>query len=172
MNAANFTIRKPQSLLAMAAMVALLAVAPFAYGSANPFAALSGAWAGPGTVTVAGGAKETIRCRANYNVDGANLRLDLRCSGNSYKFELQSNVTHSNGEVSGNWTEMTNRVGGTVAGKATPHRIEVRVDGAISALLAVSTRADQQMVSIKSPGGPMSAVTISLNRRMKQADAK
>lgn len=172
MSAVKFTSYKPNSILATLAMVALLAMASFAYGSGNPFAALSGAWAGPGTITLAGGGKEAIRCRANYNVDGANLRLDLRCSSDSFKFELQSNVTHRNGEVSGRWTELTNRVGGTVEGKAAGERIEVRVDGALSAMLALSTRADRQTVSIQSPGGPMSAVTISLNRSMKQAVAR
>ena len=96
--------------------MALLVVASIAHGAAvGPFAGLSGAWAGPGTVTLAGGTQENIRCRANYNVDGsgANLKLDLRCSSDSFKFELQSTVSHNNGEVSGFWNEATNRVGGT-----------------------------------------------------------
>lgn len=174
MNTAELTTRKLQSAAAGLGLVALLVLASVAHGAGKPFAALSGAWSGPGTVTLASGAKEAIRCRANYNVDdgGANLRLELRCSSDSYKFELQSNVTHRNGEVSGHWTELTNRVGGTIAGKVHGGRIEVRVDGAISAMLAVSTRADRQLVSIQSPGGPMSAVAISLSRRIKQAAVK
>ena len=74
-----------------------------------------------------------------------NLKLDLRCSSDSFKFELQSSVSHNNGEVSGFWNELTNRVGGTVAGKAAGDRIEVRVEGPIAAMLDISTRADQQI---------------------------
>ena len=112
-------------------------MASVAHGSSSPFTGLSGAWAGPGTITLDSGAKERIRCRANYSVDGSgvNLKLDLRCSSDSFKFELQSSVSHNNGEVSGFWNELTNRVGGTVAGKAAGEQIEVRVEGPIAAML-------------------------------------
>jgi hypothetical protein len=63
-----------------------------------------------------------------------NLNLDLRCSSDSFKFELQSSVSHNNGEVAGFWNELTHKVGGTVAGTAAGERIEVRVDGPIAAL--------------------------------------
>ena len=160
------TGRQPQAILAGLGLVALLAMASFAHGSASPFSGLSGAWAGPGTITLDNGAKEAIRCRANYNVDnsGVNLKLDLRCSSDSFKFELQSSVSHANGEVAGFWNELTNKVGGTVAGTAAGERIEVRVDGPIAALLDISTRADQQVVAIQSPGNKMSEVSIKLSR--------
>lgn len=96
-----------------------------------------------------------------------NLKLDLRCSSDSFKFELQSSVSHNNGEVSGFWNELTNRVGGTVAGTAAGERIQVNVHGPISAMLAMNTRANQQSVSIRSPGSAMSEVAISLSRGSK-----
>ena len=168
------TVHQPKRIWTTIALAALLVMTAVAHGSGSPFAALSGAWAGAGSITLASGAKENIRCRANYAVDGGgvNLKLDLRCSSDSFKFELQSNVSHRNGEVSGFWNEVTNRVGGTLAGKAAGDRIQVRVEGAIAAMLTLNTRADQQSVSIQSPGGPMSAVTISLNRGTKQAALK
>ena len=171
MSVARLTDRKLKSAVVGLGLVAVLVMATLAHDSTSPFSGLAGAWTGPGTVTLASGAKESIRCRANYDVgsDGANLKLELRCSSDSYKFELQSNVLHSNGAVSGFWNELTNRVGGTVAGKAAGDRIEVRVEGALAAMLTVNTRADQQSVSIQSPGGPMSAVAISLRRSGKQA---
>jgi hypothetical protein len=166
MNSTNLTYRKLPSFLTTFALVVLLVTATFAHGAASPFAALSGAWSGAGTITLADGAKERVRCRADYDVEsgGASLKLSLRCAGDSFKFELQSNVSHSNGQLSGFWSESTKGAGGTIAGKASAERIEARVDGTISALLAVSTRAGRQVVSIKSPGGPMSAVAISLSR--------
>jgi len=165
------TIHQPNRIWATIALAILLVAASVAYASASPFASLSGAWSGPGTITLASGVKESIRCRANYNVDGsgANLKLELRCSSDSFKFELQSNAAHSNGQVSGFWNEVTNRVGGTLTGRAMGDRIQVRVEGAIGAMLEISTRADQQSVSIQSPGSPLSAVAISLRRGTKQA---
>jgi hypothetical protein len=127
---------------------------------------LSGSWSGPGTIKLSSGAKEAIRCRATYNVDGGgvNLKLALRCASDSYRFELQSSVSHNAGAVSGFWNELTNRVGGTVSGKARGEKIEVNVAGPISAMLALNTRADRQSISIQSPGSEMAEVAISMSR--------
>jgi hypothetical protein len=174
MNAASVTTRKLQSAVIGLGLVAVLFMATFAHGSNSPFLGLSGAWTGPGTVMLDNGAKENIRCRANYAVDdsGTNLKLDLRCAGEGFKFELQSSVSHNNGKVSGFWNELTNRVGGTIAGKAAGEQIEVRVEGAIAAMLDISTRTDQQVVAIQSPGNKMSEVAISLSRVNKQVASK
>jgi hypothetical protein len=66
---------------------------------------MSDSWSGSGTITTSNGNKERIRCRAKYDVDSAGSSLDLmlRCASDSYNFELQSNATHANGAVSGNW---------------------------------------------------------------------
>jgi hypothetical protein len=168
-------IRKLQTAAIGFALMLLLGMATIAHGEAlSPFAGLSGTWFGPGSIKLASGAKESIRCRANYAVDGrgANLNLGLRCSNESFKFELQSSVSHNNGEVSGFWNELTHRVGGTVSGKASGDRIEARVDGPFAAMLKINTRADRQAVSIQSPGSTMSEVTIALSRAGKQASLK
>jgi hypothetical protein len=115
---------------------------------------------------MAGGSKERIRCRANYVVggSGANLDLTLRCASDSFKFELQSNVARNNGALSGTWAETTRHVGGNVEGNARGNHIAVRVSGTFSALLGMSTNANQQQISIQSPGSEMASVAISLNR--------
>jgi hypothetical protein len=135
--------------------------------SASPFASLSGAWAGAGTITTSSGAKERIRCRARYNVSGAgsNLDLTLRCASDSYNFELQSNCSHSNGAVSGTWSELTRHVGGNVEGSARGNSINVRVSGIISAMLAVNTKDNAQSISIQAPGTELQHVAISLSRK-------
>jgi hypothetical protein len=160
------SIFTPKSARSVVAAVGVLAMAGFAQASGSPFSLLSGTWAGPGTITLASGAREAIRCRATYSVDraGANLDLRLRCASASFKFELQSNAAHSNGAVSGSWTEMTRHVGGTIAGSASGSRIQVLVQGTLAAHLAVDTRANRQSISIEAPGSEMSAVKISLSR--------
>ena len=148
------------------AAAAVLASVGLAQATTSPFSLLSGTWAGSGAITLASGAKESIRCRAVYNVDaaGTNLDLRLRCASDSFKFELQSNAAHNNGTVSGSWTELTRHVGGTIAGSASGSRIQVLVQGTIAAHLAVNTRANQQLISIQAPGSEMSNVSISLSR--------
>ena len=162
--------KNANSILSVAVAAGLLglAAAPgLAQASSSPFPAMSGAWAGSGVITLASGTKERIRCRANYDVDGggSSVGLTLRCASDSYNFELQSNATHNNGAVSGNWSENTRHVGGNIEGSARGNAIQVRVSGTISAMLGVSTNGNQQSISIVAPGTDMSSVAISLSRK-------
>ena len=100
------------------------------------------------------------------------LDLTLRCASDSYNFELQSNATHSNGAVSGTWSENTRHVGGNIEGSARGNAISVRVSGVISATLGVSTNGNQQSISIQAPGTEMQSVAISMNRSGPQLSAK
>jgi hypothetical protein len=149
-----------------AVALSLLSSAAAAQAMESPFSNLNGSWSGPGVITLASGVRENIRCRATYSVDraGINLSIALRCASESYKFELQSSVSHANGAVSGFWNEKTYGVGGTISGNGTPGRINVRAEGPFSAMLGMTTRNNRQSISIRSPGGALSEVAISLNR--------
>jgi hypothetical protein len=81
-----------------AALGLVLSFAP-GPGHAEIFSHLAGSWAGSGTISFNSGTRERIRCRAQYapGDGGTSLRLELRCASDSYKFELQSNLTSSAG---------------------------------------------------------------------------
>jgi len=133
----------------------------------GPFTALQGSWAGTGTIVLSSGAKERIRCRATHRLgsSGNDMRLELNCESDSYKFDLQSQITASDGAISGNWAETTRSTGGSISGRAAGDRIQVRAEGqTFTALLAVTTRGDRQSISIQSPGSEMSDITITLSR--------
>jgi hypothetical protein len=152
-----------------AAALALLSSAGQAQRT-SPFIGLSGSWAGPGTISLNTGAKEKIRCRALYRVaeTGADLQLDLRCASDSYRFELQSAVSHNDGAISGTWSEVSRGAVGTISGTSHGNQINLRASSPIfSAMLAVSTRSNQQSISIQSPGSEISAVSINLSRGAK-----
>ena len=93
------------TVAAAAALVGFAALPETVQAFNSPFTAMSDSWSGSGTITTSNGNKERIRCRAKYDVDSAGSSLDLmlRCASDSYNFELQSNATHANGAVSGNW---------------------------------------------------------------------
>jgi len=63
--------------------------------ASGPFSDFVGSWAGSGTVNLANGSSERIRCNAAYATgsDSSNLRSVIRCASDSYKFELASDVT-------------------------------------------------------------------------------
>jgi len=135
----------------------------------GPFSSLAGSWAGGGSLTVGTGAKESLRCRAQYQVGsaGATVGVRLRCASDSYKFELQSSVRYQNGEVLGDWSETTRGAAGRLTGSIKGDRLDVRVEGqTFSALLALTTRGDRQSISITAPvGREMSEARITLNRQ-------
>jgi hypothetical protein len=163
----------PRSRRLLAAMAAapllafMLAPAPGHAQRTGPFANLHGAWNGGGTITMSSGAKERIRCRANYKVEsgGSSLSLELRCASDSYRFELQSNITLSGSEISGTWSESANRAAGAITGTATGNQMQLRATGStFSALLGITSAPTKQTISISSPGSEVSAVAISLNK--------
>jgi hypothetical protein len=113
------------------------------------------------------GSNERIRCRATYMVGNAGnqLQQELRCASDSYRFELRGNVTHSGGQISGNWSEATRNTGGNVSGRASEGQVQAIVLGpAFAANLAVTTRGDRQSVHIRSEGAEVAQVSITLNR--------
>ena len=133
----------------------------------SPFASLVGSWRGSGAITLSSGAKERIRCQADYRLKSLTAtRLKLTCASDSYKFELESDVAATDGTLSGTWSERTRGVAGQIFGRISGSRIEIRAEGqTFSALLDMTTRGNRQSVSIRSPGSEMSGVSITLDRR-------
>jgi hypothetical protein len=135
--------------------------------SENPFAQFTGSWSGSGTITVQDGGRERIRCRGQYTTSqgGSTLSLGLRCASDSYKFELQSEITHDGGAITGTWSETTRQVHGFLSGRSTNSHIQATAQSAgFTATLSLTTRGNRQSVSIKSPGSEISEVAISLAR--------
>jgi hypothetical protein len=137
-------------------------------GSENPFVGLSGHWSGSGTVTLASGAAERIRCRATYAVatTGKAIQQTLRCASDSYRLEITSNVQSEAGLLSGSWSEATRGMSGSLSGRVRSSDIAVNVTGAgFTAHLDVRTHGDKQSVTIRPQGdSDISAVSIALRK--------
>ena len=133
----------------------------------NPFSQFTGNWSGSGTITVQDGSRERIRCRGTYTTsqEGGTLTLGLRCASDSYKFELQSDITYDGGNISGTWNEASRQVYGSLAGRSTRGNIQATAHSVgFTATLSLTSRGGSQTVSIKSPGSEISEVAISLAR--------
>jgi hypothetical protein len=137
-------------------------------GSEGPFLGLSGHWSGAGTVTMANGATERLRCKVAYAVNAAGKVVEqtLRCASDSYRVEISSNVISKGGSLSGSWAETTRGLSGNISGHATGAEISANVAGAgFTARLDVRTHGDRQSVTIRPQGGTnVSAVSISLRK--------
>jgi hypothetical protein len=145
---------------ALAAALMLLAAAPSGHAAAasGPFSDFPGAWSGTGTIRLASGNTERIRCTANYRVrsgSGRDVDLTLKCASDSYKFELTGNfVANGSNEISGQWTERTRNIGGSVIGRSRGERLQIHAESSgFAADLVMTTRDRRQSVTIDSQGG-------------------
>ena len=135
---------------------------------AHPFAAMAGSWSGGGTITVTGGAKEKLRCRAHHtaNPDATSLSLSIRCASDSFKFELTSSVLEKQGEIAGNWNEAGFGVSGSITGQIHDNQIAAVAEAAgYTAEIAMTTSGDRQSVSITPHNVFITGVQIVLARR-------
>jgi hypothetical protein len=151
-----------------AAVATVISLAPsLAIAQSAPFAGLAGVWSGTGSIALADGSRERIRCRATYAVgdNGNGLQQTLRCASDSYKFDLSSNVRNANGRIDGTWAEATRGVTGNLQGRARDGLFQVMVSAAsFTADLTLTTRGNRQTVNIRSQGTEFSGVTITLAR--------
>jgi hypothetical protein len=145
-----------KTILAIAGLAACQIMAATPLLAQSPaFAGLSGAWSGSGTIALADGSRERLRCRASYRVSAGDstLQQSLRCASDSYKFDLSSDVVSEGGRVSGSWSETSRGISGSLQGRASGGRIAVAVDSpAFSANLTLTTTGNRQSVSIVSQG--------------------
>jgi hypothetical protein len=163
-----------RSHLGILALVAAIWSSAAAAQGANVFEQLSGSWAGSGTVRLANGATERLRCDAQYDVaaNGQSLRQALRCRSDSYSIDLRTNVTHQGSSISGNWVEVTRNASGTLAGQAGGGQIRASVQGpGFAAGFGLTVRGNQQSININSQGTEVTQVSIVLRRTGGRAAA-
>jgi hypothetical protein len=142
-----------QAITAAGVGAALLFSVSAGHAQSGPFMGFDGAWSGNGTVTLSDGTNEHLRCKAAYKVAGNGLKQDLECASDSYKFELTSDVTSDGDRISGNWSEKSRNIFGTLQGTAGGGQIDVFVEASgFAANLTLRTNGAKQTVQITSKG--------------------
>lgn len=139
----------------------------------GPFVNFQGDWSGSGVIRVKGQdnqqTNERIRCTGAYRQNGGqDVNLKLTCKSDSYSFDLSGDFeADSSNRVTGQWTEHTRNVGGSVTGQAQGDRLLVRAESpALNANLSMVTRGQRQSVSLKAAGGGQQvSASITLRRR-------
>jgi hypothetical protein len=153
--------------LAAGLLAASAALAPSQAQSAGPFAGLEGAWSGTGTIQVADGGSERIRCKANYTVasQGNQLQQALRCASDSYRFDLNSDVISRSGNLTGTWSETSRNINGGIEGKAGNGQFRALVTAnGFAAELSMIAKGNKQTISISSENTQLKGVQITLAR--------
>jgi hypothetical protein len=159
------TLRRLLGSAVLAASMMLLASPGQA--QTGPFASLAGAWSGSGHIRVADGARERIRCRATYKVEGTGSALNqvLRCASDSYRFDLTTSVTASGKTLSGIWSETSRNINGTLGGRITGSDINALVEAnGFAASFTMTTNGNKQIIAIRSQNTDLRGVDITLTR--------
>jgi hypothetical protein len=155
-----------QAIKAAGVGAALILSVSAAHAQSGPFAGFEGSWGGNGTVALSDGTIERIRCKAAYKINGSGLGLkqSLNCASDSYKFVLSSDVTSSGDRISGNWSEKSRNIFGSLQGTAGGGQIDVFVEASgFAANLTLRTTGNKQTVQISSKG-EIRGVTITMSK--------
>ncbi len=137
------------------------------YAQTGPFQNLAGNWSGAGTITFSNGSRERIRCRVAYAVQagGGAMQQELRCASDSYRFDVSSTVQSSGANLSGQWTEVSRGVTGSVTGQANSSQLEALIQApGFVASLSMRTSGNKQTVTLRPTGFEVSDVSVALSR--------
>lgn len=150
----------------IAAAMAFSAIAATSASAQGAFASFNGSWRGSGNITLAGGQKERLTCKAYYNPKngGAELGLALTCSSQANKIELRANLNSSGNNVSGSWEERAFNSSGSISGKASGDQINLSISGTLKATMSISTGGSKQSVNIRTDGTGFKAVSLTLSK--------
>lgn len=165
-------LQKAIGVIRRASLAAALAlsVAGTCYAqSIAPFNRLAGQWSGSGKIELSDGTHESIKCRAAYDAlgDQSKLQLNIRCASDSFNFDLRASANYSAGAITGNWSESTRNIAGTISGRADGDRFQVVARASsFVATLTVITHGGRQSVVIRSHDAQASikGASISLKR--------
>jgi len=144
----------------------LLVAAPLS-ALANPLAELPGRWSGAGSIRLANGTSESIKCVATYFVSGggAQVAQNLRCASQSYRIDVKANLVVRGTQVTGSWEERQYAQTGAVSGKVTSNGFNLQIAGArFTAAMQLTSSACRQSISIAPQGFDISRIAIGLGK--------
>ncbi|QOZ38104.1 hypothetical protein XH92_24640 [Bradyrhizobium sp. CCBAU 53421] len=111
---------------------------------------MAGTWSGAGSVTLDDGSSERIRCRATYHVGGPRMTMNLTCASDAYKFNLAADVQAEGSAVSGNWSESSRNVNGSLEGRGGGGNFQVVASApGFNADISMRTSGNRQSVTIR-----------------------
>ena len=150
-------------------LVAVLGwVAASAIGArANSIDDLNGYWTGSGSVVLASGNTERVKCAVTYKVTdgGGQIRQSLRCASTDYKIEAHAELQLKGALVTGSWEERTYSATGQVRGRYTGNDFVLAIEGAnFSAAMNISLSTCKQSINISPHGLDVTRISLGLGK--------
>ena len=160
-------MRAKISKMAMAAGLPLGLMFPAGETRADPLGELPGRWSGTGSIRMANGTAETVKCVATYFVSGGgvNVTQNLRCASSSYKIDTKASLVVRGGQVTGSWEERQYAQSGAVTGRMTNNGFNLQISGAqFTAALQLTSTACKQSISIAPKSFDISRISVGLGK--------
>lgn len=130
---------------------------------ADPAGELTGYWTGSGSVVLANGKTERVKCNVIYKADGGSLRQTMRCASADYSINSLADLRIKGGQVSGSWEEKTYAAKGDVTGRYSGEAFALTIQGAnFSAAMNVTLSSCKQSINISPQGLEVTRVTMAL----------
>jgi hypothetical protein len=151
----------------LAAMLVLPGQLPAKAEPPSPFDKLAGRWVGEGRFGVRDGTTEAVKCRVTYIIagDGHELKQSIRCASAGGNVEIQSAVTHKDGNLAGTWKELVRDMSGEVTGTVTPKGFRVAVRGAsLNANMDIVMAGAKQVIEIQFIESSLIGLTLILDK--------
>jgi len=131
---------------------------------ADPIGDLNGYWSGGGTVVLANGKTERVKCQVIYKAEGGSqIRQSMRCASVDYSINALADLRVKGGQVTGSWEEKTYAAKGEVSGRYGGDGFALSIQGAnFSAAMNVTLSNCQQSLNISPQGLEVTRVAIAL----------
>jgi hypothetical protein len=92
------------------------------------------------------------------------MNLTLLCASDAYRFNLEGSVVDQGGAISGNWSESSRNVSGTLQGRGGNGSFQVLASApGFNAEISLTTRGNRQSIVIRADS-QFRGATISLSR--------
>lgn len=150
-----------------AAVAAILfTLAPAESRAMVELADLAGTWRGSGTVHLANGESEQIKCRATYSSAGVDIDQVLKCANPRYYFNVRSDLTQSGNSVAGNWIDDETEDSGRVSGKVSENTVALDLTGSgFTGSLSITVSGCSQAVNLVPNSSTVNRVSVTLRKR-------
>ena len=131
---------------------------------ADPAGELAGYWSGSGSVVLANGKTERVKCNVVYKAaEAGSLRQTMRCASADYSINSLAELRIKGSQVSGSWEEKTYAAKGDVTGRYSGEAFALTIQGAnFSAAMNVTLSSCRQSISISPQGLDVTRVAIAL----------
>jgi hypothetical protein len=134
---------------------------------ADPIDGLAGYWSGNGSIDLANGKTERVKCQVFYRSEGGSqIRQTMRCASADYSISSSAELHVKGSQVSGTWEEKTYAAKGDVTGRYGGGTFALSIQGAnFSAVMNVALSSCRQSLSITPRGLDIARVSITLAKQ-------